>query len=56
MKVSRIVKISVVSLFVAMTAAFLGSAGARAAQVQQSKWTLESVLKQLDKEAQDFRS
>jgi outer membrane lipoprotein-sorting protein len=54
MKVSRIVKISVVSLFVAMMGAFLGSAGASA--TQQSKWTLESVLKQLDKEAQDFRS
>jgi outer membrane lipoprotein-sorting protein len=56
MKVSRIVKISVVSLFVAMMAAFSGSAEARGAQAQQSKWTLESVLKQLDKEAQDFRS
>jgi outer membrane lipoprotein-sorting protein len=54
MKVSRIVKITVVSLFVAMTAALSGSAGSSAAQ--QSKWTLESVLKQLDKEAEDFRS
>jgi outer membrane lipoprotein-sorting protein len=54
MKSSRIVEISVVWLFLAMMAAFCGPGGARAAQ--QSKWTLEGVLKQLDKEAGEFHS
>lgn len=54
MRAPRFVQTFVVSLFVAVMAAFWLPSGVSAAQ--QSRWTVESVLKQLDIEARDFRS
>ena len=54
MKLPRSVETMFVWLFVAVIASFGWPAGARASQ--QSRWTLEGVLKQLDIEAREFRS